>query len=172
MDLKALIKDIPDFPQPGIIFRDITTLLQNPAGLQQTIELLSFEGANLNPDCVAGIESRGFIFGMPVAHQLKKGFVPVRKSGKLPRAVHAVEYDLEYGKDRLEVHRDAFSAGDRVLIVDDLLATGGTAAATAELIQKAGATVAGFAFVIELDGLSGRDNLPADIPIVSLLHYA
>lgn len=171
MDLKALIKDIPDFPQPGIIFRDITTLLQDPAGLQYTVAQLSEKGAELEPDCVAGIESRGFIFGMPVAHQLQKGFVPVRKGGKLPRAVHAVEYTLEYGKDRLEVHQDAFEPGSKVLIVDDLLATGGTAAAAAQLIHKAGAAVAGFIFVIELNDLAGRDNLPSDIPVISLLQY-
>ena len=171
MDLKSLIKDIPDFPQPGIVFRDITTLLQNPDGLQQTIAQLSEQGAQLAPDCVAGIESRGFIFGMPVAHQLSKGFVPVRKSGKLPRAVHSVSYSLEYGQDQLEVHQDAFSSGDRVLIIDDLLATGGTAAAAAQLIQKAGAALAGFIFVIELNDLSGRDNLPPEVPVVSLIQY-
>lgn len=171
MDLKALIKDIPDFPQPGIVFRDITTLLQDPAGLQYTIAQLSEQGAQLSPDCVAGIESRGFIFGMPVAHQLKKGFIPVRKGGKLPREVYAVEYDLEYGKDRLEVHRDAFGPDSKVLVIDDLLATGGTAAAAAALIEKAGATVAGFIFVIELEGLAGRDNLPSGIPIASLVQY-
>ncbi len=171
MDLKALIKDIPDFPQPGIVFRDITTLLQDPAGLQHAIAQLSEQGAQLDPDCVAGIESRGFIFGMPVAHQLKKGFVPVRKGGKLPREVYAVEYALEYGKDRLEVHRDAFASGAQVLIIDDLLATGGTAAAAAALIEKAGAAVAGFVFVIELEGLAGRDNLPSGIPVVSLVQY-
>ena len=171
MDLKALIKDIPDFPQPGIIFRDITTLLQDPEGLQHTVMQLSEQGAMLEPDYVAGIESRGFIFGMPVAHQLRKGFVPVRKSGKLPRAVHSVAYSLEYGEDCLEVHQDAFPAGARVVIVDDLLATGGTAAAAAELIEKAGATVAGFIFVIELNDLAGRDNLPPEVPVASLIQY-
>lgn len=171
MDLKALIKDIPDFPQPGIIFRDITTLLQDSAGLQYTIAQLSEQGALLEPDYIVGIESRGFIFGMPVAHQLQTGFVPVRKAGKLPRAVHGVEYDLEYGQDRLEVHQDAFIPGSSVLIIDDLLATGGTAAAAAKLIQMAGASVAGFAFVIELSDLAGRNNLPAEVPIVSLLQY-
>lgn len=171
MDLKALIKDIPDFPQPGIVFRDITTLLQDSAGLQHTITQLSEQGARLDPDYVAGIESRGFIFGMPVAHQLKKGFVPIRKGGKLPREVYAVEYALEYGKDRLEVHRDAFAPGSKVLIVDDLLATGGTAAAAAALIEKTGAVIAGFVFVIELEGLAGRDNLPSGIPVVSLVQY-
>ncbi|MEM6452872.1 MAG: adenine phosphoribosyltransferase [Cyanobacteria bacterium P01_D01_bin.105] len=171
MDLKALIKDIPDFPQPGIIFRDITTLLQDPAGLQHTVIQMSEQGAELNPEYIAGIESRGFIFGMPVAHQLRKGFVPVRKSGKLPRAVHGVEYSLEYGQDCLEVHQDAFPSEARVLIVDDLLATGGTAAAAAQLIQKAGATVAGFIFVIELNDLAGRDNLPPEVPVISLVQY-
>ncbi len=172
MDLKALIKDIPDFPQPGIIFRDVTTLLQDSAGLQYTVAQLSEQGAALAPDYIAGIESRGFIFGMPVAHQLSKGFVPVRKGGKLPRAVHQVDYALEYGQDRLEVHQDAFSSGSKVLIVDDLLATGGTAAAAAALVQKAGATVVGFCFVIELNDLAGRDNLPADKPVISLVQYS
>ena len=171
MDLKALIKDIPDFPQPGIVFRDITTLLQDPAGLDYTVEQLSAQATDLNPDCIAGIESRGFIFGMPIAHQLKKGFIPIRKAGKLPRAVHSVEYSLEYGQDKLEVHRDAFEPGSRVLVVDDLLATGGTAAATAKLIEKTDATLAGFLFVIELSGLSGRDNLPENIPVTSLIQY-
>jgi adenine phosphoribosyltransferase len=171
MDLKALIKDIPDFPQPGIVFRDVTTLLQNPEGLQHTVSQLSEQGAALEPDYIAGIESRGFIFGMPVAHQLRTGFVPVRKGGKLPRAVHKMEYALEYGQDRLEVHQDAFISGSRVLIVDDLLATGGTAAAAAALIEKAGAVVAGFCFVIELSDLAGRKNLPTDKPIISLIQY-
>ncbi len=171
MDLKALIKDIPDFPQPGIVYRDITTLLQDSEGLQYTVTQLTERGAELAPDYIVGIESRGFIFGMPVAQQLKRGFVPIRKRGKLPRAVYGVDYDLEYGQDRLEVHQDAFTAGSRVLIVDDLLATGGTAAAAAQLIEKAGATVAGFSFVIELEGLAGRDRLPAETPIISLIQY-
>ena len=171
MDLKALIKDIPDFPQEGIVFRDVTTLLQSPEGLQYTVDQLSQRSAELNPDLVVGIESRGFIFGMPVSHQLNMGFVPVRKAGKLPRAVYGVDYDLEYGQDRLEVHQDAFAAGSRVVIIDDLLATGGTAAATAQLIEKAGGTVAGFVFVIELEGLSGRDKFPTDAPVISLVQY-
>ncbi|MEL6603169.1 MAG: adenine phosphoribosyltransferase [Cyanobacteria bacterium J06614_10] len=175
MDIKALITDIPDFPQPGIIFRDITTLLQDPDGLQHTIAQLSEQAANLEPDYIVGIESRGFIFAMPIAHQLRRGFVPIRKAGKLPRSVHSVAYALEYGEDRLEVHQDAFipreGKGSRVLIVDDLLATGGTAAAAADLVTKAGAEVAGFSFVIELDGLAGRDKLPANVPIASLITY-
>ena len=171
MDLKALIKDIPDFPQEGIVFRDVTTLLQNPEGLRYTVDQLSQRSAELNPDLVVGIESRGFIFGMPVSHQLNMGFVPVRKAGKLPREVYGVDYDLEYGQDRLEVHQDAFAAGSRVVIIDDLLATGGTAAATAQLIEKAGGTVAGFVFVIELEDLSGRDKFPTDAPVISLVQY-
>ena len=171
MDLKALIKDIPDFPQPGIVFRDITTLLQDPAGLRYTVDQLSAKAEDLNADCIAGIESRGFIFAMPMAYQLQKGFAPIRKAGKLPRAVHSVEYALEYGTDKLEVHRDAFAAGSRIVVVDDLLATGGTAAATAKLIEKTGAVLAGFIFVIELSGLAGRDNLPLDVPVMSLIQY-
>ena len=171
MDLKALIKDIPDFPQEGIVFRDVTTLLQSPEGLRYTVDQLSQRSAELNPDLVVGIESRGFIFGMPVSHQLNMGFVPVRKAGKLPREVYGVDYDLEYGQDRLEVHQDAFAAGSRVVIIDDLLATGGTAAATAQLIEKAGGTVAGFVFVIELEDLSGRDKFPTDAPVISLVQY-
>ena len=171
MDLKALIKDIPDFPQPGIVFRDITTLLQDSAGLRYTIDQLSAQAEDLSADCIAGIESRGFIFAMPMAYQLQKGFVPIRKAGKLPRAVHSVEYTLEYGTDKLEVHQDAFAEGSRVVVIDDLLATGGTAAATAKLIEKPGAVLAGFIFVIELSGLAGRNNLPSDVPIVSLIQY-
>ncbi|MEM8505782.1 MAG: adenine phosphoribosyltransferase [Cyanobacteria bacterium P01_D01_bin.1] len=171
MDLKALITDIPDFPQPGIIFRDITTLLQDSAGLDYTISQLCDQASSVAPEVVAGIESRGFIFGMPVAHQMSQGFVPIRKAGKLPRAVHTMAYALEYGEDQLEVHKDAFASGTRVLIVDDLLATGGTAAAAAALVEKAGATVAGFSFVIELEGLSGRNKLPAGIPVMSLITY-
>ncbi|MGB3292810.1 MAG: adenine phosphoribosyltransferase [Phormidesmis sp.] len=171
MDLKAFIKDIPDFPQEGIIFRDVTTLLQDPNGLQHTVTQLSQHSAGLNPDCIAGIESRGFIFGMPVSHQLNMGFVPIRKAGKLPRAVYGIDYDLEYGQDRLEVHQDAFTAGSRVVIIDDLLATGGTAAAAARLVEKAGGTVAGFVFVIELEDLAGRDKFPTDAPVVSLVQY-
>ena len=171
MDLKALITDIADFPQPGIIFRDITTLLQDPAGLEHTVSELCAQADTVSPEIIAGIESRGFIFGMPVARQMSQGFVPIRKAGKLPRAVHAVAYALEYGEDRLEIHQDAFASGTKVLIVDDLLATGGTAAAAAELVEKAGGTVAGFSFVIELEDLAGRDKLPDGVPVMSLLTY-
>ncbi len=170
MDLKSLIRDIPDFPQPEILFRDITTLLRNPEGLQYTIKSLAEKCRDFAPDYIVGMESRGFIFGTPLAYELGIGFIPVRKPGKLPAAVYAVEYELEYGTDRLEIHQDALPSGSRVLIVDDLIATGGTASATAQLIEKAGCTLVGFAFVIELQALAGRKRLP-DVPIVTLIEY-
>lgn len=170
MDLKSLIRDIPDFPKPGIMFRDITTLLSDRQGLQYTVDILTDKCADLEADYIAGIESRGFIFGMPMAYKLGIGFVPVRKRGKLPAAVHAVEYELEYGTDRLEVHQDAWTPGSRILIIDDLLATGGTAQATAELVQKSGGELVGFGFIIELGFLEGRRKLP-DVPIISLVDY-
>ncbi len=170
MDLKSLIREIPDFPKPGILFRDITTLLQDPQGLRYTIDCLAEECRPLSPDYILGMESRGFLFGMPLAYQLEVGFVPIRKPKKLPAAVYRAEYELEYGTDCLEMHQDAISSGHRVLIVDDLIATGGTAKATAELVQQAGATVAGFCFVVELTGLNGRAQLP-DVPVISLLQY-
>ena len=170
MDLKPLIRDIPDFPKPGILFRDITTLLQNPAGMTYCIDQLSEQCAGLEPDYIVGIESRGFIFGMPVACKLNRGFVPIRKPGKLPAAVHAVEYELEYGSDRIEMHQDAFAPGSRVLIIDDLLATGGTAAAAAKLIAQTDAELVGMAFVIELAALEGRKQLP-DVSMITLMEY-
>lgn len=170
MDLKSLIREIPDFPKPGILFRDITTLLSNPEGLCYTIDTLAEKCAGLSVDYVVGMESRGFIFGTPLACKLGVGFVPVRKPGKLPAAVHTIEYELEYGTDRLEMHQDAFHPGSRILIVDDLIATGGTAAATAKLIQQTGSELAGFAFVIELVDLKGRDKLP-DAPVITLVQY-
>jgi adenine phosphoribosyltransferase len=172
MELKSLIRDIPDFPQPGIIFRDITTLLNNPQGLRYSIDTLTEKcrEANLLPEHIVGMESRGFIFGVPLAYQLNCGFVPVRKPGKLPAAVYEVEYKLEYGTDKLEIHQDAVRSGDTVLIVDDLIATGGTAMATAELLKQIGAKVLGFAFVIELTALGGRKKLP-DLPIINLVEY-
>lgn len=172
MDLKSLIRDIPDFPKPGILFRDITTLLSNPEGLRYTLDTFAqkCKEAGLTADYVVGMESRGFIFGPPLAYQLGAGFVPVRKPGKLPAAVHAVEYELEYGLDRLEVHQDAFHPGSRVLIVDDLMATGGTAAATAKLLQQIGCEIVGFGFIIELQDLGGRQKLP-DVPVVTLISY-
>lgn len=170
MDLKALIRDIPDFPKPGILFRDITTLLQNPDGLRYTIDLMAEKCADLQPDYILGMESRGFIFGPPLAYKLGTGFVPVRKPGKLPAAVHTVEYELEYGTDSLEMHQDALHEGAKVLIVDDLIATGGTAAATAQLVEQTGAEVIGFGFIVELLALEGRQKLPA-VPVVTLVEY-
>jgi adenine phosphoribosyltransferase len=172
MDLKSLIRDIPDFPKPGILFRDITTLLRNPEGLRYTIDTLTekCKEAGLAADYVVGMESRGFIFGPPLAYNLGAGFIPVRKPGKLPAAVHTVEYELEYGLDRLEIHQDAFHDGCRVLIVDDLIATGGTAGATAKLVQQVGCELVGFAFIIELQALNGRQQLP-DAPVVTLVEY-
>lgn len=171
MDLKALIRDIPDFPKPGILFRDITTLLSNPAGLKYSLDTLAEKVADLQPEYIVGMESRGFIFGAALAYRLGIGFIPVRKPGKLPAAVHKIEYALEYGTDCLEIHVDAFAPGSRILIVDDLIATGGTAAATAKLLQEIGCNLVGCAFVIELDALNGRSHLPNDIPIISLVHY-
>lgn len=170
MDLKSLIRDIADFPKPGILFRDITTLLRDPEGLRYTIETLTEKCAHLSPEYVVGMESRGFIIGAPLAYKLGVGFIPVRKPGKLPAAVHTVEYELEYGMDRLEMHQDALHPGSRVLIVDDLIATGGTATATAELVQQIGCILVGFGFIIELRDLGGRQRLP-DVPIVTLVEY-
>ncbi len=172
MDLKSLIRDIPDFPKPGIVFRDITTLLGDPAGLRYAIDCLAdnFTAAGLNAEYVVGVESRGFIIGAPLAYKLGFGFVPVRKAGKLPALVYSIEYQLEYGTDRLEVHQDALQPGSKVLIVDDLLATGGTASATAKLMQQIGCELVGFEFIIELEDLQGRKQLP-DVPIVTLLKY-
>ncbi|PLZ96252.1 adenine phosphoribosyltransferase [Fischerella thermalis CCMEE 5268] len=172
MDLKSLIRDIPDFPKSGILFRDITTLLRDPQGLRYTIDLFTQKilDAGLKADYVIGMESRGFMFGTPLAYQLGAGFIPVRKPGKLPAAVHSIEYELEYGTDCLEVHQDALHPQSRVLIVDDLIATGGTAGATAKLVEKIGCELVGFGFIIELRDLQGRKNLP-DVPIVSLVEY-
>lgn len=172
MDLKSLIRDIPDFPKPGILFRDITTLLCNPEGLRYTIDTLTqkCKEEGLAADYVVGMESRGFIFGPPLAYHLNAGFIPVRKPGKLPAAVHTVEYELEYGFDQLEVHQDAIHPGSRVLIVDDLIATGGTAGATAKLLQQIGCELVGFAFIIELRDLGGREQLP-DVPVITLIEY-
>jgi adenine phosphoribosyltransferase len=171
MDIKALIREIPDFPKPGIQFKDITTLLRDGDGLRATIDQLAEKCADLKPDLIVGMESRGFIIGTPLAYKLGIGFIPVRKPGKLPGEVYSVEYELEYGMDCLEVHKDALHPPNcRILIVDDLIATGGTAAATAKLVQEAGCQVVGFGFVIELKGLNGRRTLP-DVPIVSLIEY-
>ena len=170
MDIKSLIRDIPDFPKPGIIYRDVTTLLQNSEGLNYVIDHFSELFSEQKIEYVIGIESRGIIFGAPIAYKLGAGFVPVRKAGKLPAEIHSIEYELEYGSDRLEIHQDAIQPESRILIVDDLIATGGTAAATAELINKLGCELIGFAFIIELLALEGRAKLP-DAPIQSMVTY-
>ena len=166
-DLRRLIRDIPDFPKPGILFRDITPLLADPSGLALSVELLAnpFRGKNI--DLVVGAESRGFIFGTAVACCLSAGFVIVRKPGKLPSKRIATSYDLEYGTDSLEMHADAIVKGQRVLVVDDLLATGGTMKACCDLVKQLGGQIAGIAVLIELAGLRGRDKLtPYDVHAV------
>ena len=159
--LKSLIRTIPDHPHPGIQFRDITTLLKDPAGFRLAIDGLTSCCRHVDVDVVAGIESRGFIVGAALAHVLGKGFVPLRKAGKLPAATAGRDYQLEYGRDRLEIHLDAVSQGDRVLLVDDLLATGGTAAAGADLIKSVGGVVTACCFVIDLPAVGGRARLEA-----------
>lgn len=172
MDIRSLIRDVPDFPKPGILFRDITTLLRDPQGLRHTLDALhqSCAAANLDPDYIVGMESRGFLFGPSLAYQFNAGFVPVRKPGKLPAATHSAEYELEYGNDRLEIHQDAIAPDAKVLIVDDLIATGGTAKAASALIRQCGGKLIGYAFIIELVELRGREKL-GDAPVVSLLQY-
>ncbi|MBF0108160.1 MAG: adenine phosphoribosyltransferase [Magnetococcales bacterium] len=161
MTMKNLIRTIPDYPKPGIMFRDITTLLKDPMGLRQSIDALAQRclAADMAFDCVVGIEARGFILGGALAYTLGKGFVPVRKKGKLPGAVVTQEYQLEYGTDSIEIHKDAIVAGSRVLLVDDLLATGGTALAAAALVEKLGGIVAQMAFIVDLPDLGGGKNL-------------
>jgi len=168
--LKKLIREIPDFPIPGILFYDITTLLKDKVGFATLIDALSERFVDKKVDVVLGMEARGFIFAPALAYRLNAGFVPVRKPGKLPAATAQVEYALEYGKNTLEIHKDALHKGQRVIIVDDLLATGGTAAATVQLAKSLGAEVIGLGFVVELDFLKGRDKL-AGSEIISLLHY-
>lgn len=169
--LKALIREVPDFPKKGILFYDITTLLKDKLGFARLIDALSENYIGKDIDLILGMEARGFIFGPALAYRLNAGFVPVRKPGKLPAETAKVSYDLEYGSASLEIHKDAIRKGQRVLIVDDLLATGGTAVATAELASQLGAQIAGFAFVVELDFLKGREKL-AKYDIFSLLHYS
>jgi len=168
--LKKLIREVPDFPKKGILFYDITTLLKDKLGFALLIDALSEHYIGKEIDLVLGMEARGFIFGPALAYRLNAGFVPVRKPGKLPAETVKVSYELEYGSNSLEVHKDAIGKGDRVLIVDDLLATGGTAVATAELASGLGAQIAGLAFVVELDFLRGRERL-GNYDVFSLLHY-
>jgi adenine phosphoribosyltransferase len=168
--LKAHIREVPDFPKPGILFYDITTLLKDPLALRQAVDRFVWMFSGRHIDKVVGIESRGFMFGPIVAYNLNAGFVPVRKPGKLPAETVRATYDLEYGSDTLEMHRDAVAPGERVLIVDDLIATGGTALATAKLVESVGGTVAGLGFMIELTFLPGREKLQG-YDVVSLIRY-
>lgn len=168
--LKKLIREVPDFPKEGINFYDITTLLKDPEGLRQTIDALAAQVAGEKIDTVIGVESRGFIFGAPLAYQLNAGFVPVRKPKKLPAEKVSVSYDLEYGQDTLEMHKDAVGEGHRVLIVDDLLATGGTAKAVTELVEGLGGKIVSLLFVVELDFLNGRAKFDGH-DVRSLIRY-
>ncbi|MGD9600590.1 MAG: adenine phosphoribosyltransferase [Gammaproteobacteria bacterium] len=168
--LRAKVRDVPDFPKPGILFRDLTPVLADGPLLRETVEGLAAPFRKSGLTKVVGMEARGFIFGSLVAYVLGIGFVPLRKAGKLPYKTHRAEYALEYGEAALEMHIDALSPGDRVLLVDDLIATGGTAAASRDLILRAGATLVGCAFVVELDFLAGR-RLLAPYPVHTLLHY-
>ena len=170
VDLKSMIREVPDFPKPGILFYDITTLLKDPVGLHSAVDALANCYLGRKIDCVVGIEARGFIFAPMVAYRLNAGFVPVRKPNKLPAATARATYNLEYGADSLEIHRDAISQGQEVLIIDDLLATGGTAAAVARLIESLGGTVVGLGFLIELGFLKGRARL-SKYDLHSVLEY-
>ncbi len=168
--LKNLVREVPDFPKPGILFYDITTLLKDKRGFAMLIDSLTEYYINKDIDLVIGIEARGFIFGPALAYRLNAGFVPVRKPKKLPAETVRWTYELEYGSDTLEIHKDAIQSGQRIIIVDDLLATGGTAKATAELASSLGGEICGLGFVIELDFLKGRDKL-GNYDVYSLLHY-
>ena len=170
MDLKKYIADIPDFPEPGVIFRDVTPLLANKDAYQESIQLISEFAKDKKVDVIVGPEARGFLFGCPVALALHCGFVPVRKPGKLPREVISQSYDLEYGSNEIQMHSDSIQAGQNVLVVDDLLATGGTVEAAISLIEKMGGNVVGIAFLIELEALKGRELLK-DYDVYSVLKY-
>jgi len=170
VDLKRLVRDIPDFPKPGILFRDITPLLGDPAGFRATINRFLGRFAERSVDKVVGIESRGFLFGPVLAYQLGAGFVPVRKPSKLPAATISESYDLEYGSDSVEMHADGIEPGENVLVVDDLIATGGTAFAAAKLVERAGGRVIGLGFIIELSTLGGRERL-SGYDVSALLTY-
>lgn len=170
LDLRHYIRDIPDFPKPGILFRDITPLLADRQALAQAIYQLAGPYHNQAIDAVVAVEARGFIFGSAVARELNAGFVPIRKKGKLPWQTAAVTYGLEYGTDTIEMHLDAVKPGRKVLLIDDLLATGGTMAASCELVRKLGADICGLTFLVELTGLGGRDKLN-NYPIHSVIQY-
>lgn len=168
--LKSCIRDIPDFPKPGIVFKDLTTLLRDAEAFSFVIDVLAEHFGKLKPDFIAGIEARGFIMGPVIAHKIGAGFIPIRKPGKLPYKVEKACYELEYGSDCLEVHLDAARAGDRVAVIDDLLATGGTAAAALELINKLQADIVSIGFVVELGFLNGRERLP-NTDVFSIIKY-
>lgn len=170
MDISKYIRDIPDWPKEGVMFKDVTPLLADAEMFRATVDALVAEFADAGITKVLGAEARGFIFGAPIAYALGAGFVPARKPGKLPWEITSVTYDLEYGTDQLEMHVDGVGPDDVVLVVDDVLATGGTASAKAQLVENNGAKLAGFAFVMELDFLSGRDKLPAGSKVFTLLH--
>lgn len=170
LDLKQFIRDIPDFPKPGIMFRDITPLLAAPEAFGEAIRRLADAYRDREVDVIVAAEARGFIFAAPLALELNVGFVPIRKPGKLPFETHAFHYELEYGSDTLEIHTDGVSKGQRVLVVDDLLATGGTVEACCKLLEKSGATVVGTAYLIALDGLGGADRI-APFESFALIHY-
>jgi adenine phosphoribosyltransferase len=169
--LKRLIRDVTDFPKPGIVFKDFTPLLADPRGLALAVELMANPYRGSGIELVIGAESRGFIFGIAIAQALSAGFVPIRKPGKLPRSVHGVDYSLEYGKDRLEIHSDAIRAGQRVLLADDLLATGGTLRACCELVGKSKAVIAGITVLIELEFLRGRERVREFSDLHAVLRY-
>jgi adenine phosphoribosyltransferase len=169
--LKTTIRDIPDFPKPGIVFKDMTTLLRNADAFKYTIDVLAEKFAAAKPKYIVGIEARGFILGSAIAHKLGIGFVPIRKPGKLPHKVEKAVYDLEYGSDCVEIHVDAVDKGDRVVLIDDLLATGGTAEAATRLVKMLGAEVVGIGFVVELSFLKGRQKLPAGVEVFSIIQY-
>jgi adenine phosphoribosyltransferase len=169
-DLRAKIREIPDFPKPGILFYDITTLLKDPAAFKDSVDLMLQPYRDDKVDIVVGMESRGFIFSAPMAYELGAGLVPVRKLGKLPAEVLSVEYALEYGSNTLEIHRDAIQPGQRVLVVDDLLATGGTVKGTIELVQRLQGEIVGLAFLVELDFLKGRERLEGH-RVTSVIRY-
>ena len=172
MDLKTAIRTIPDYPKPGIMFRDITTLLGDPQAFRRAVDELVQPFAGRKIDKVAGIEARGFILGGAVAHQLSVGFIPIRKKGKLPHKTVAVEYALEYGTDVVEMHLDACAAGEKVMLIDDLIATGGTALAAIQLLKKVGAEVVAAGFVIDLPELGGADKLrAAGVPVQALIEF-
>lgn len=169
--IKSKIRDIPDFPREGIIFKDITTVLRDPAAFKHAVDLLAKHYQKQKIDYIAGIEARGFIFGSALAYKMGIGFIPIRKPGKLPAKTETISYDLEYGKDSLEIHTDAVEPGKKVLIVDDLLATGGTAEAAIKLVKKIGGVIVGIAFVVELEFLKGREKLPSDCKITRLISF-